>query len=89
MSAEDETSRVAVERGPLHKPGPMALAMLAVAVERRISFYTPMNGDDWSPDVPGLTTSQRDLRIRDFEDDCVRRGIRSWRALAKELGHDI
>ncbi|MEE2913523.1 MAG: hypothetical protein VX745_02505 [Pseudomonadota bacterium] len=67
MGSGDETSRVALEHGPLHKPGPTALAMLAVAVERRISFYTPMNGDDWSPDVPRLTTSQRDVRIRDFE----------------------
>ena len=89
MGSDDETSRVALEHGPLHKPGPMALAMLAVAVERRISFYTPMNGDDWSPDVPGLTISQRDLRIRDFEEDCVRRGIKSWKALAKELGYNI
>ena len=89
MGSDDETSRVALEHGPLNKPGPMALAMLAVAVERGISFYTPKHGDDWSPDVPALTISQRDLRIRDFEEDCARRGIKSWKALAKELGYNI
>lgn len=63
--------------------------MVSVAVAKGMGYYLPINGDNWSPDVPGLDALERQRRMDDFEADCFRRGVRNWRALARELGHDI
>ena len=77
-----------MEDGPKHKPGPTARAMVMVAARNGLSYYTAMNGDDWSPDVPGLTKREIASRMRAFEVDCARRGIGNWRKLAQELGFE-
>ena len=75
--------------GPTHKPGPLAKAMCDVAAHIGLGYYSALNGDEWSPDVPGISETEKERRLEQFDADCCNRGIKNWHHEASQLGHDL
>ena len=74
---------------PSHKPGPVARAMCEIAARMGMGYYNALNGDAWSPDLPGLTDAERAERLADFAKDCAHRGLVDWREEAVSLGYHL
>ena len=74
---------------PSHKPSIRTKAMCEIAGRLGMGYYSALNGDHWSPDLPGLTKSQIEQRLEGFSHDCAYRGLTDWEGEARSLGYDL
>ena len=72
---------------PTHNPGPRTKAMCEIAARYGIEYYSALDGDAWSPDLPGLIEYEIEQRLTNFAQDCANRGLTDWRKEAILLGH--
>ena len=63
--------------------------MCEIAARMGMGYYSALNGDAWSPDLPGLSDAERAERLADFAKDCARRGLVDWREEAISLGYHL
>ena len=60
---------------PNHKPGLRTKVMCEIATRYRMGYYSAVDGDSWSPDLPRPIESEIEQRFAKFVKGCANRSL--------------